>query len=394
MDDQSRAEVFAARTRESPMTDTTTETTDSSTNPDVADGSVERIDFRVPGWVRRGGTTSWMFIGMLIALAVLIGLIAATRDITGPLAIGVFLAIVFVPIVNWLEGHGVKRALGAAIVLVGLVVVIGGAGLVTAEALGSQSDVLTEHLEGAVDEVKDLVEDLPISEAAVGEVDATAHDAAPVARDGIATAVATAIDSAAGFITGLILGAMVLYYLLKDGPMLTRRWVDARADRADRDATERVVNSALRDVQGYFGGKTALALVNGVSIAIGMYFLGVPGALAIGVVNVIGAYIPYIGAFVGGAFAVLMALGEGGIGLALAAFALVMVAQLVLENLLEPKLLGSSLNLHPLTILLATTLGGMIAGMIGLILAAPVVAIGVDLKRELTAVGFFDDDDG
>ena len=377
------------------MTDSSTELerTGSSTTPDVADGSVEQVTFRVPGWVRRGGMTSWMFIGMLIALSVLIGLIAATRDIAGPLAIGIFLAVVFLPIVNWLEERGLKRGLGAAVVLVGLVVVIGGAGLITAEALGSQSDVLTENLEGAVDEVKTWVEDLPISEEAVAEVDATAHDAAPVARDGIATAVATAVDTAAGFITGLILGTMVLYYLLKDGPLLTRRWVDAKADRADRDATERVVNSALQDVQGYFGGKTALALVNGVSIAIGMYFLGVPGALAIGVVNVIGAYIPYIGAFFGGAFAVLMALGEGGIGLAVAAFVLVMLAQLVLENLLEPKLLGSSLNLHPLTILLATTLGGMVAGMIGLILAAPVVAIGVDLKKELTAVGFFDDDD-
>ncbi|MFW2336172.1 AI-2E family transporter [Ilumatobacter sp.] len=378
------------------MTDNSTEleTTGSSTTPDVDDGSVERVDFRVPGWVRRGGTTSWMMIGMLIALAVLIGLIAATRDITGPLAIGVFLAIVFVPIVNWLEEHGIGRALGAGIVLVGLVVVIGGAGLVTAEALGSQSDVLKENLDAAVEEVKTIVEDLPISDAAVDEVDSTASDAGPVVRDGVATAVAGAVSTAAGLITGLILGAMVLYYLLKDGPMLTRRWVDAKADRADRDATERIVNKALQDVQGYFGGKTALALVNGVSIAIGMYFLGVPGALAIGVVNVIGAYIPYIGAFFGGAFAVLMALGEGGIGLAVAAFALVMVAQLVLENLLEPKLLGSSLNLHPLTILLATTLGGMAAGMVGLILAAPVVAIGVDLKKELTAVGFFDDDDG
>ena len=384
-----------AETTTDPTADSTmrADTTGSMTGADASpDARVERVQFGVPAWVRRGGTTSWMFIGMLIAFAVLIGLIAATRDITGPLAIGVFLAIVFVPIVNWLEERGVGRALGAGIVLVGLVVVIGGAGLITAEALGSQSDVLTEHLEGAVDEVKDLVADLPISESAVDEVDATARDAAPAARDGIATAVATAINSAAGLITGLILGAMVLYYLLKDGPMLTRKWVDSKADRADRDATERVVNSALRDVQGYFGGKTALALVNGVSIAIGMYFLGVPGALAIGVVNVIGAYIPYIGAFFGGAFAVLMALGEGGLGLALAAFALVMVAQLVLENLLEPKLLGSSLNLHPLTILLATTLGGMVAGMVGLILAAPVVAIGVDLKRELTAVGFFDDD--
>lgn len=106
----------------------------------------------------------------------------------------------------------------------------------------------------------------------------------------------------------------------------------------------------------------------------------------------IGAYIPYIGALFGGAFAVLMALGEGGVGLAVAAFALVMVAQLVLENLLEPKLFGSSLNMHPLTILLATTLGGIVAGVIGLILAAPVVAIIVDVKKEPTAVKFFEDD--
>ena len=61
--------------------------------------------------------------------------------------------------------------------------------------------------------------------------------------------------------------------------------------------------------------------------------------------------------------------------------------------MLEPKLLGSSLSLHPLTILLATAFGGIVAGMIGLILAAPVLAIGLDLSRELRAVGFFDDDD-
>jgi len=115
--------------------------------------------------------------------------------------------------------------------------------------------------------------------------------------------------------------------------------------------------------------------------------------LAIGVVNVIGAYIPYIGAFVGGAFAVLMALGDGGIGVALAAFALVMFAQLIIENLLEPKLLGSSLSLSPLAILLATTFGGMVAGMIGLILAAPVLAVGLDVYHELKAIGFFDDDE-
>ena len=87
----------------------------------------------------------------------------------------------------------------------------------------------------------------------------------------------------------------------------------------------------------------------------------------------------------------LMALGEGGIALALIVLAISLSVNLLLENLLEPVLLGGSLNLHPLTILLVTSLGGIIAGMIGLILAAPVVAILVDIKRELKTAGFFDE---
>jgi predicted PurR-regulated permease PerM len=118
----------------------------------------------------------------------------------------------------------------------------------------------------------------------------------------------------------------------------------------------------------------------------------VPAAAAIAVVNVLGAYIPYLGAFIGGAFAVLMALGEGGIGLALIMLGITLAVNLLLENLLEPVLLGDSLNLHPLLILLATSLGGLIAGMIGLILAAPLTAIVIDIKSELKTAGFFDED--
>ena len=137
-----------------------------------------------------------------------------------------------------------------------------------------------------------------------------------------------------------------------------------------------------------------MAVVNGATMGLAVYFLGVPAAGAIAVVNVIGAYIPYLGAFIGGAFAVLMALGEGGIALALIVLAISLGVNLLLENLLEPVLLGGSLNLHPLTILLVTSLGGIMAGMIGLILAAPAVAILVDIKRELKVSGFFNESTG
>ena len=133
-----------------------------------------------------------------------------------------------------------------------------------------------------------------------------------------------------------------------------------------------------------------MALVNGAAIGVAALVLGVPAAGAIGVVNFFGSYVPYLGAFIGGAFAVLMALGEGGIGLALVILGITLAVNIVLENVLEPKLLGGSLDLHPLLVLLATSLGGLIAGMIGLILAAPALAIALDIKSELKVAGFFD----
>ena len=108
-------------------------------------------------------------------------------------------------------------------------------------------------------------------------------------------------------------------------------------------------------------------------------------------VNFIGTYIPFLGAFIGGAFAVLMALSEGGIGLALVALAVVLFTNAVLENVLEPRFLGSSLKLHPIVVLLSTVAGVVAAGMVGLVLAAPLTSIGINLFNELKASGFFRD---
>ena len=352
----------------------------------------DAVHWDVSPWLRRVGLNSWFFIGAVGALALVVLAVAMTKSLTVPLGLGVFLAIIFVPAVNWLDGKGVNRGLGSVLVLVGLVLIVGGAGFITADALAGQSDNITEQLDGAVSEIQDWAEDLPLPDDLVDKIDQSAHDGASGVLGGLGGQVAGLLSSAAALMAGLVLGAMVMYYILKDGPALAKSRLARNRDPAMREATNRLVDKSVGDVQGYFGGKTALALLNGVSIALGMAVLGVPGAAAIGVVNFIGGYIPYIGAFIGGAFAVLMALGDGGLGLAVAAFAVVMLAQVILENLLQPKLLGSSLNLNPLTILLATTFGGLVAGMLGLVMAAPVLAIGLDTYHELQRIGFFGED--
>jgi putative heme transporter len=101
-------------------------------------------------------------------------------------------------------------------------------------------------------------------------------------------------------------------------------------------------------------------------------------------------YIPYIGAFLGGGLAVIVALGDGGPRQAAVMLVVVVVSNLALENFVEPKVMGRSLNVHPLVVLVVTAFGGLVGGLVGLILAVPFFVIARSAIARLQSGGFFD----
>ena len=105
------------------------------------------------------------------------------------------------------------------------------------------------------------------------------------------------------------------------------------------------------------------------------------------VVNFIGGYIPYIGAFLGGGLAVIIALGDGGLGEAAIMLVVVLASNLLLENFVEPKVMGRTLDIHPLVVLVVTALGGLLGGIVGLILAVPFTVIAGNAIGRLRAQG-------
>ena len=346
--------------------------------------------WRIPDWYRRVGLVSWFFLGISAALALVAVLIAATSEITAPLVLGGFLAVVFLPIVDWLTGRGLSRSAAALVVLVGLATLAVAVGWGVGVALVDQADEVSANLDQAVLKIEEWLEHTPIDEEVVSQIRQTTGDLGPSLNGGLGERVVSILDSAFGFVTGAILGTIVFYYLLKDGHTLFANRLQREQDDRTRRVYTNVGARTVTDIRSYFRGRTAMAVVNGAAIGLAAVVLGIPAAGAIAVVNIIGGYIPYLGAFIGGAFAVLMALGEGGVSLAAIVLVITLAVNLLLENLLEPGLLGGSLDLHPLLILLATSLGGIIAGMIGLILAAPALAVALDVKDELTSAGFFD----
>src|SRR5262249_36014441 len=101
------------------------------------------------------------------------------------------------------------------------------------------------------------------------------------------------------------------------------------------------------------------------------------------VVTFVTAYIPYIGAVVAGAFAVLLALGAHGTGVAVAMLVVVILANGLLQNLFQPFAMGAALHLNPLVVLVVTIGAGCLFGMLGLVPAAPLVSAAVRIAKEL-----------
>ena len=138
-------------------------------------------------------------------------------------------------------------------------------------------------------------------------------------------------------------------------------------------------------MRGYFVGVTVVAAWSALIVGAGAWLLGVPLAGTIALVTFVGGYIPYIGAWTAGVFAVLIALGGQGPEVALAVAVIVLLANGVLQQLVQPVAYGAALGLHPLAVLITTIAGGCLFGTVGLVLSAPLLSAAVRIAADLSA---------
>lgn len=340
----------------------------------------------VPEWIGRVSRVSWAFLGFVGAVAVVLFGLGALREVVVPLVLAAFFAIVFAPAVDWLERRRIPRAFGAVLVIAAITAAIVATLTLVVVGVVDRADELSDAFDDAQDQLADVSSQWNLDE--VLDDLRSGEGTGSTLRDGLGSGVSTVLGSAVAFASGLVLGVVLLYYLLKDGASFAHGAI-VRRTPGSAATTSRILAQAAASIRGYFRGRTILAVVQGVVVALALWALDVPLAGSIGVVNFVGAFVPYLGAVLGGAFAVLMGLAGGGTSQALYALAVVLFVNLVLENLLEPRVMGSSLDLHPVLVLLATVAGGLLVGLVGLILGAPLLAIGRNVFRELSASNFF-----
>jgi predicted PurR-regulated permease PerM len=348
--------------------------------PTVEQPTVVQIDasalsrvFSAPMWLRDLGLLSWFLVGLGLVLVGAVWLLGLTSTITEPVLVGAILATVAGPLVSKMKRRGIPRAAGAGLVLLALLVL----GVIIYE----NSAEIKQSLSQAVDKIEGWAND-----AGAGGTSSTTSDAESGASQTGKTLLQGAVDgiqSITSLVFFLTFAIFSTFFLLKDGPAV-RAFIDRNLGVPALVATT-ITSNVIRSLRRYFLGVTIVAAFNAVVVGIGAYLLDVPLAGTIAVVTFVTAYIPFIGAFVSGAFAVLLALSSQGTTTAAIMLVIVILANGLLQNVVQPIAFGSTLDLNPLVVLIVTIGFGCIFGMVGLVLGAPLTSAALHISRELAA---------
>ncbi|MGZ4280604.1 MAG: AI-2E family transporter [Gaiellaceae bacterium] len=336
--------------------------------------------FKAPPWLENLGHAAWLLVGLIALLVGLAWFLGATYTIGGPLVAATIVATVAMPVLSRLARH-MPRAAAAVLVLVGLIAL---AVLVLVLVIGgitAQHDSISRHASEGVTKAEGWLTSLGVDKSGADGAGAKVEADVPTIISTLTTGIINGIRGITSLVFGLSLAALSLFFLLKDGPWM-RSWVDRHLG-VPQPVARTITGGVITSLRGYFRGVTVVAAFNGVIVGLGALILGVPLAGTIAVVSFVTAYVPFIGAFVAGAFAVVIALGANGTGTAIAMLVIVLLANGLLQNIVQPFAMGSALDLHPLVVLVATIASGCLFGTLGLILAAPLLSAAVHVTRDL-----------
>nr|WP_296072036.1 AI-2E family transporter [uncultured Actinoplanes sp.] len=335
-----------------------------------------RDDSEVPHSLRIAAAWAWRLIVVGLLGWALLHFIGIISVVVVPLAIALLLSALLSPAVGWMRRLGLPPSLATFLVLLGGVAAIAGTlTLVITQFLDGVPE-LTQNASAGVRQIQDWARTGPLhlSDDQVNQAIDTAQNwvnsnTASLTSRGIATA-ATLFE----VLTGMLLVFFSTFFFLRDGRKIWRFIVrlfpvNARWSLADAgDASWSTLGSYVR-------ATVLVAFIDAVGIGIALIVLHIQFPLPLAALVFLGAFIPIVGASVSGAVAVLVALVDKGWVIALIVLGAVILVQQLEGHVLQPLIMGRAVAIHPLVVIVGIASGVVLAGIIGALIAVPLIAV-------------------
>jgi predicted PurR-regulated permease PerM len=334
----------------------------------------------------------------LLALVFFVAVFIGARIILVPMLCSLALAYLLAPVVAWFERRGWSRSSsvlltisGATVTLILILIFILPGFWGQLVKTYNQARLLVEdesHVKSLLDKVKQISP--PVHEFLQSKIEKPGESDLferffGMAGQWLQKGLFSLVDVTASLLD-LLLIPFFVYYLLADYSAM-RAHLDRLIPPRHRTVASTLISRINFVISSYVRNQLVIALVMGVLYSIGFAVASVPLALSIGLLSGLLNFIPYLGTLTGLTLSLsFVALDGGGIARILGVLAVFIIVQSVEGYYLTPKLLGGSLDLHPMWVLVGLMIGGSLFGILGIILAVPVIAIAkvaLDFLEEL-----------
>ena len=334
-----------------------------------ADAQVPRLLQLVAAW-------SWRLLLIGLVIYVAFRFAVYLRLVVIPVIAAMLLTALLQPAASRLRQRGFSPLLATWCVLLIALVVIAGAMTLVVNQIADQYQVLFTEVQRTIGHLQHSLAGPPfhLNTARLQALSKSVLKYISQHKSVVAGTVLTGGKYLTEFLADVILTIFIAFFLLKDGaqiwawlihPMTPRsRW---RADRAG--------DQAWRALVYYMRGATVVAAIHAVLLGLALWLLGVPLLVPLVVLIFLAAYVPLVGILVAGGLAVLVALATKGWVAAVILLGVLILENQIEDHLLQPLVVGRIIKLHPLAIILALAVGGIIAGIAGAIIAVPVAAV-------------------
>jgi len=339
----------------------------------AADQAVD--DESVEPLVRKTAAWAWRLLVILLAVVVLLWVMHRLEVIVVPVAVATMLTALLLPAVDWADRRGAPRGAAVALVLLGGAAIFGGILTFVVSQFVSGLPGLVEQVTRSIDSLQRWLVEGPLR-LSRQQIDNAADSAIRALRDNQEKLTTGALSTAAPLteiVTGALLMLFALIFLLHGGRNIyafVTRIIPTHARDRVRDAGRAGFGSLI----GYVRATFLVALVDAVGIGTGLAIMGIPLALPLASLVFLGAFIPLVGAVISGFLAVVVALLAKGLVFALITLGLIIAVQQLEAHVLQPVVMGRAVSIHPLAIVLAISTGAVLAGIVGALLAVPLVA--------------------
>ncbi|CAM2768002.1 AI-2E family transporter [Actinomyces slackii] len=343
----------------------------------------------LPSWLVRGGLGAWLGLGIIIMIA----LVVYATSIIVPVFIGVFMALVFTSILQPLVSlfaRVMPRYPATFLALLTTLAAIVGLMTYVVTSVTSQWASLTSQFSDGLDTIVDFVEHGPLPvhltqqelaeqfQAWVRQGQDYLQSNAPT----LATEVLSNASAVVDFFAVMALAIFSTIFFLASGGRMWRWFLDELPAHL-RESVHRAAGAGWYTFAGYARGTVIVALADGVMAGIFLQLVGIPLAAPLAVLVFIGAFIPIIGAPAAMIIAMVVALASHGpltmvvVGLGVAA-----IGQIE-GHILQPLIMGRQVSLHPVVVIIGVAVGTYAAGLLGAIIAVPLIGVLWSVYSEL-----------